>query len=385
MAIRIYLFKRSSSRNWQMKWIDHKGKDKRCSTGTHLKAKAKEIAYQKQCELDSDELSERLGWASFKERYQEEHLSTTSVANRDKWRSVARKFEALINPEMVNHLDSRDFARFAKLMRDDGRAETTIASYLTYLQAALNWASKRQIGILKEAPLIPIPRIDDDDAVAGRPLVMEEFERMLDNAHAGFPGHEHEARQLLIGLWLSGLRIGEAMQLAWDGDDSMINVVQGEYFKFSIPAKRQKKRRRQLLPMTPDFKAFLLKFEKKTGLVFRPKRIDGTRHNRIDTVSGRIADIGRAAGVIVKFDSNTGEKSFASAHDLRRTFGLRWAMKGVSAIQLQRLMRHSSITTTQKYYAIIEADDLAADLEKYADTELPKSRKEPERFTQRVS
>ena len=54
-------------------------------------------------------------------------------------------------------------------------------------------------------------------------------------------------------------------------------------------------------------------------------------------------------------------KKFATAHDLRRAFGTRWAKKVMPAV-LQRLMRHQSIGTTMKFYVGIEADDVAADL-----------------------
>ena len=40
---------------------------------------------------------------------------------------------------------------------------------------------------------------------------------------------------------------------------------------------------------------------------------------------------------------------YATAHDLRRAFGERWASK-VMPFDLQALMRHENIETTQKYY-----------------------------------
>jgi integrase len=74
-----------------------------------------------------------------------------------------------------------------------------------------------------------------------------------------------------------------------------------------------------------------------------------------------IGAIGEKAGVIVAKDTETGKVKYASAHDLRRSFGTRWASK-VKTPVLQRLMRHRSINTTLKYYVALEADDVAADL-----------------------
>jgi integrase len=64
--------------------------------------------------------------------------------------------------------------------------------------------------------------------------------------------------------------------------------------------------------------------------------------------------IGKAAGVIVVRKSN----KFASAHDLRRTFGAKWAKVVMPAV-LQQLMHHESIETTTKYYAGLEAEEIA--------------------------
>ena len=54
-----------------------------------------------------------------------------------------------------------------------------------------------------------------------------------------------------------------------------------------------------------------------------------------------------------------GTTVWASTHDLRRALGFRWSRK-VNAMVLKELMRHSSVTTTEKFYVGINADDTAA-------------------------
>ena len=51
-------------------------------------------------------------------------------------------------------------------------------------------------------------------------------------------------------------------------------------------------------------------------------------------------------------------KKYATAHDLRRSFGTRWAKRVMPAV-LQRLMRHAEIATTMKYYVTMDADCVA--------------------------
>jgi integrase len=60
-----------------------------------------------------------------------------------------------------------------------------------------------------------------------------------------------------------------------------------------------------------------------------------------------IAEIGRAAGINV--DVIGRKVQFASAHDLRRSFGFRWSRLVMPAV-LQELMRHESIGTTMEFY-----------------------------------
>jgi integrase len=55
------------------------------------------------------------------------------------------------------------------------------------------------------------------------------------------------------------------------------------------------------------------------------------------------------------------EGKFASAHDLRRSFGTRWAPR-LKPATLQLLMRHKSIETTMKYYVCQDSDDVADEL-----------------------
>ncbi len=75
---------------------------------------------------------------------------------------------------------------------------------------------------------------------------------------------------------------------------------------------------------------------------------------RLDSVSKVISRLGRLAGVVV----NREQGKFASAHDLRRAFGTRWASQ-LKPVELQQIMRHASINTTLGYYVLVEADSLA--------------------------
>jgi integrase len=237
--------------------------------------------------------------------------------------------------------------------------ESTIAGHLAHLKAALNWAKDQKL--LPQVPAFPKlkrARMSKGAKVMrGRPVTTEEFERMLAVVEAVVGAPDSEAwRFYLRGLWTSGLRLAESLELYWDRDDKLHPVLTGRYPMLRIPAELEKGHKDRLLPMSPDFARLLEAVPEweRSGPVFKLQRIDGKpgRPNK-DRVSKVVSKIGVRAAVRV--DAN----KTASAHDLRRAFGERWAAKLMPA-QLMELMRHESIDTTLSYYVGRNAERTAA-------------------------
>jgi len=128
---------------------------------------------------------------------------------------------------------------------------------------------------------------------------------------------------------------------------------------FRIYAEAQKARRDEILPMTPDFAQFLTETPEahRSGQVFKLARERGGNPIGVGRAGANIAAIGKKAGVVV----NKADGKFASAHDLRRAFGTRWAKRVMPAV-LKRLMRHASIGTTMAYYVDMDAAKVADQL-----------------------
>ncbi len=64
-------------------------------------------------------------------------------------------------------------------------------------------------------------------------------------------------QRLLHGLWLSGLRLGESLNIWWDDDTKLCVDLTGRRPMFRIRAELEKGNQDRLLPMTPDFAEFL--------------------------------------------------------------------------------------------------------------------------------
>lgn len=119
----------------------------------------------------------------------------------------------------------------------------------------------------------------------------------------------------------------------------------------------------RLHPVAPEFAEFLMATPgaERHGSVFRPAPLLPGRSRRLgmQQVGRVISSVGKAAKV--KVAEKSGVVKFASAHDLRRSFGERWAPRVMPQV-LMELMRHESIDTTLKFYVGRNAEATAAAL-----------------------
>ena len=156
------------------------------------------------------------------------------------------------------------------------------------------------------------------------------------------------------GLCWTGLRLSEALAVTWGTSGFHIDMTV-RHAMLRIPADDEKGNQDRLLPIAPEAAEFLLQTPEnaRTGPVFNPANINGkTRHSDRDQCSRTIARIGKEADVVVDQTSLRGKPhtKYAGAHELRRSFGLRGAMRVRQPIILQQLMRHETIKTTLRYY-----------------------------------
>lgn len=165
-----------------------------------------------------------------------------------------------------------------------------------------------------------------------------------------------------MALWLSGLRLSEALSLSWEDGDVQIQE-RGEHFVVVFQPEGQKSGRHEQMPATPDFAEVLsaIPREKRRGKLFNIVNDDG-KATLVAWVGRMITRMGKRAGIVVNESAN----KYASAHDLRRSFGTRWAAKNIPIASLKRIMRHASIETTLKYYVALDAETLAEELKKAA-------------------
>ena len=356
-------------RNLVLRWTDPlTGERKAKSAGTKNWKEAERKAGEEEQKLATGKAatSGRISWQDFTWRIMDEHLPGQAKKTIDQTNTVFRMVERLVKPKRLGDLTANRISVMVAKLRKEHKSEATIVSYLATLRPTLEWAVT--MNLLPAVPVFPKLRKERKRsrtrAMKGRPIEPEEFQKMI-GATPGIVGEKAAPswQFFLRGLWWSGLRLGEALNLHWGNrKDKLCIETSGEHPMIWIPGELQKSGEDQLHPMAPEFAKMLeaVPVDQRYGPVFKLKTISGAKGGT-DTrhpvwVSQVLTRIGKAAGVVVSEKMKPDAEGtlnrvvkYASAHDLRRSFGERWA-KRLMPIDLQALMRHKDISTTLKFY-----------------------------------
>ena len=365
--IKVYVVKYPDRDNLVMRYLDpNTNRHVRRTTGTKKRSEAVKIAAKWEAELQEGRYQKdaKMSWQEFIELHETHILSGMKKTTAGAYDSSLNVFTKIANPKRLSEITTNRITAFATKLREQGRSSATIARHLRHLKVVFRWANRQ--GYLNKLPEVEMPK--QTKGMRGRPITAEEFERMLDAA-AKVMGEVAAGswRFYLRGLWASGLRLEESLALRWDDAPGAIVVdLEGRRPMLRISAEAEKGGQHRMLPITPEFAELLAMVPEsdRRGRVFRPLSKDGqpakpTRH----AIGPRVSAIGRAAGVVTDQREKRGEvvKEFASAHDLRRSFGFRWSRRVMPAI-LRELMRHESIETTMKFYVGVNAEATADEL-----------------------
>ena len=380
--------------HFMLRWKDPvTGKLRSKTAGTSLRREAERAAVRLEKEISEGKHgpAARMSWQEFREYHERHCLSAMKPRSFKAYLVALNAYERFHKPVRLADISAACVTSWQTELRIEGKSEATIACYTRHLRAVLNWAQTQ--GLLNVVPMITMPkRVRGTKAMKGRPITTEEFERML-VAVPCVVGVEAAAswRHYLQGLWVSGLRLTESLLLEWTNRKPGALVVDfsGRHPMLRIPAESDKGGQDRLLPIAPEFANFLqaTPVKERHGRVFKlvGRRRDNARM-LADWVSRVVCRIGREARIVVDererrlvSDARAGKarskskarkrhkseiedggvkRKYASSHDLRRAFGLRWSTR-VMPIVLQQLMRHESIETTLRYYVGRDADMVA--------------------------
>lgn len=359
-----------NGRSLVLRWTDPEtGQRHARSAGTTDRRKANRLAVRLEDELNAGTYQEpcRVTWQDFCLQYIQQELPRKKPRTQQAIMAAMNAVGRTLKPRMLTDLTTKRLSEFQRLLIKAKRSPETVNTYLSYLNVMLKWAVEMEL--LKQIPKLPQrPKRQQRSRAKGRPITGEEFDRLIEAVPKVVGVHaEASWSRLLHGLWLSGLRLGEALELRWRPPGGIVVDFSGRRPKLVIKAEAEKAGRSgdRYLPLAPDFVEFLERTpeHERRGRVFRPEHIKrpGTSYD-LKSTSAIISAMGRLAGIKVHVYAHKDDKiKYASAHDLRRSFGTRWAPK-VKPATLQVLMRHRNILTTLGYYVELDADDVADEL-----------------------
>jgi integrase len=312
----------------------------------------------------------KLAWSDFLDRYTREKLDTLAPATKETALTSLDHLARLCHPDKLAKVDGALLSKFAAELRKPqeviegdkkilkpGMKETTLAKTLRHVKAGLRWAERT--GLMSKAPNIEMPKGQQGQSLArSRPVTTEEYERLLLTVPKARPLDAAGWQRFITLVWLSGLRLGEAVAVSWDQDAPFCVDLGRRVFR--IFGESQKSGKDELVPLVPDLAAWLelTPEAERHGPVVRLIDLRTRQPIGQQQVGQVVSRIGRRAGVV----TNKADGKYAGCHDLRRGFGTRWARKVMPAV-LRRLMRHASISTTMSYYVDLDAADVARELQ----------------------
>ncbi|HLJ94239.1 MAG TPA: site-specific integrase [Gemmataceae bacterium] len=309
-----------------LQWIDpDTGKRKSRSAHTQDEKEAEKARADLEYELNHGLAQEpsKMAWDRFRELYEDEKLTGRRRATAAKAGYVFDAFEELACPKTLGQITERTLSKYALALRAKGYKPATVQGHLAYLRAALRWAADQKL--ITAAPKVVMPKVPRKKTI--RKIVAEEFERLLMKA----PDRHWAA--FIATAWYTGMRRNEMLDLTWDKPETP--HIDFGAARIRIPAAYNKSDEDQWLPLHPQLAEIL-------------QQLPGLKHGHLFPFHHIPREVSRKFGKIAKIAGLR-----ISLHDLRRSFGSRYAA-AVPAPVLQRLMRHADIKTTLTYYTDVD-------------------------------
>lgn len=255
-----------------------------------------------------------------------------SISSIIKYRDSIKKFFSIIGKKTID-LNSADFEEFIIRMQDAGAGNSRIANIIS----AVKWFIRKlqESGVLKELDLEKIkkPRIGRKEVVHLTELEVGRFLGCIDEDIAkGEAIRKIRMMALVILLLESGSRIGEALSVK-------VSDIDWENREIPIIGKGGKPR--------------ILFFRDKSE--YWIKRYLSARKSENEflflTLDGKVkwsqTDVGRS---FRRYKRLSGINKHFVLHTLRHTTATQLALKGVQFNKIQRILGHSRLDTTVKYY-----------------------------------
>lgn len=348
--------------SWYVGWFDPAGRKrcKSCGPGTAGKKAATRLRRKREAELITGtyQSDDKKTWTDFRREYEEKVLAGLAVRTCAEALTAFDHFERLVRPKRVSAVKTTaiDLYRSKRRLERGKKAESivspaTINKELRHLRAALRKAHRW--GYLPSAPYV-----DPEKEPKKLPTYVtpEHFAAIYQAcSHAKMPtGLPYPPvvwwRALLVTGYMTGWRISDMLGLDRDDQDPETGIA-------ITRAEDNKAKRDERFKMHPVVNEHLRQLVDGRG-----RRVFPWPHDR-RTLQSEFARIQEKAGIKLPCHGKHKHTRFCHVygfHDLRRAFATMNADR-LTPDALQKLMRHKSYLTTQRYINMTRHLDGAVD------------------------
>ena len=348
-------YRRGERGIWQLKWFDEHGKRRQLSTGTTDTRLAERLRIEKEREVAAREaglIDDRTAALQRAERTPiETHIQSYlehCTGIRHAPRRISDKtlhLKRAVSDMKVGSLSGFSVSKVRAWMyqlRDEGLAPRTVNEHRISLNALLNWCEKE--GLLRENPIRHVAPLSTagDKRRDRRGLTTSELERLFevaqeqDRLNAG-RGWAPRYPVYLTAVF-TGLRHGELKKICWRD----LDLEQG---RLVVREEVGKARRFDEVALHPEVLSVLRELP---------------RGEPMSAVFASVPTLGtfkkdcKRAGIVLRDDAGR----TVDFHSFRMTLGTWLQREGVQPSLVQKIMRHASFDTTEKYYTDLRIHDL---------------------------
>jgi len=265
-----------------------------------------------------------------------------SKKNKQMYIAAFNKLKEVINTNIlsVQDVSSIHYGTFKDYLLENLEYNSA-RTYIGYISIIFNKAIDD--GIYKGKN--PFIRLKRKDKLFIRTLPDEHLNMILEHLKKT----DIKLYRIIFFISKTGFRLNEAVELTWE---------QIKWKEKMIDLYNFKDNRYDLFPMNLEngtLIEFLSEFKKDSGKIFN------VNHDWVTKPYQKaIAEINIE---MKKSNKNWKDLPNYTVHDLRRSFGSRYA-KRLMPLELMKLMRHRDISTTLRYYINMEISDIAEKLNK---------------------
>jgi integrase len=338
---------------WLCFWRSPDGKQhsKSFGKGTSGKRAASSFAKTVEAELHLRTYARKseTTWDSFYSEYVGSVVSRLGASHAETTLRSLAPFVRIAKPRRMSSIDTRMIDAFIAVRRTERGREVgsslspaALHKDLRYLRAALRIA--RDWGLITTLPKFRFPRVPDTVkpwiSVSDFGLIYEHCDvpdlPVLPNVSTG-----DWWRAFVVTMFMTGWRVSQVRAIRW----SNIDLESGTILS---PQSANKGRRDDFIPLHPVIREHIERIRGTFSDLLFPF-VDAGGIKQSPTVQlRRFQDIQRAAGIVPRLKRPGLWYAF---HDFRRGFATANAGE-MDVFELQRLMQHQSITTTQRYVAM---------------------------------